>query len=202
MLKLRTVYPYGLNDRVGDEWTGARECSDIFSKFPSLKRVKERQKIRTKRPTGNEFIVDNFIYIVNESLKTNRTNTMNLIRVLLSSLRKAHCRILYDRVNDFLSAKNEDYLWFQFFDAALDIIKSKIGKPEIIPSSFKAPPSNPLHIEFNNKALDFISLQKILRDKDISSALPSELRKDTPTVIYQLTDTTRSKLLNYKICRF
>ena len=198
MLKLRTVYPYGLNDRIGDEWTGAKKCSDIFSKFPPLKRIEVRHKIRTKRPTGNEFIVDNFIYIINESLRSNIRNTMNLIRVLLSSLRKAHCRILYDRINDFLSSKHDTYRFFQFFDAALDIIKSKIGKPEIIPSPFKAPPSNPIHIEFNNKALDFIFLQKILRDKEISSALPAEFRKDTPTVIYKLTDTIRSKLFNYK----
>ena len=96
---------------------------------------------------------------------------MNLIRVLLSSLKKAQCRILFDRITDFLSTKHDTYRFFQFFDAALDILKSKIGKPDIIPPSCKAPPSNPLHIVFTNKAIDYISLQKILRDKDVSQAL-------------------------------
>ena len=38
MLTLRTVYPYGLNDRVGDEYMTNREPRIMGIKFPSLKR--------------------------------------------------------------------------------------------------------------------------------------------------------------------
>ena len=46
--------------------------------------------------------------------------------------------------------------------------------------------------------MDFINIHKILRDKDTINALPHDLRNDIPTVIYQLTDSIRSKLFNYK----
>ena len=107
-------------------------------------------------------------------------------------------RVLRIRVNDVLSDKHDTLLYFQFFNAALDIIKSKIGKPTIIPVSKKHPPTNRCHITFNNKALDFINIHKIMKDKDVRNALPLNLRDDTPTIVYELTDTIRSKLLNYK----
>ena len=198
MLRLRTVYPYGLNDRVGDEYMNDRNSCNIFSKFPSLKRMKGRQKIRTKTSTSDDFIVENFIYIINESLRTNLRNTMNLIRVLLSSLKISHCRILFDRISDFLSEKHDTFLHTQFFKAGLDILTSKIGKPPKISVVHKCPPSNRIHISFNNKAIDFINIQKILRDKDIRNSLPHHLRTSSHTVIYQLSDTIRSKLFNYK----
>ena len=198
MRKLRTVYPFGLNDRTGDEYMFEKGNENIFLQFPPLPRVKNSQKVRTKNPTSNTFIVDNFIYIINESIRSNLRNTMNLIRVLLSSLKKAHCRILFNSIQDFLSSKHESFRYVQFFDAALDIVKSKIGKPVESSSSSKTPPSNCCHIEFDNKALDFINLNKIFKDKDIRSKLPHNLRDDLPTVVYRLKDTIRSKVFNYK----
>ena len=198
MLKLRTVYPYGLNDRVGDEYMTDKDSCDIYSKFPSLSRMKEQYKVRTKTSSSSTFVVDNFIYIVNESLRSNLRNTMNLIRVLLSSLKKAQCRILFDRISDFLSGKSETFRYAQYFVAALDIAKSKIGRPLISSTKTRPAPTNCCHIKFNNKAVDFINLQKIFRHKEVRNALPSHLIQDSPTVVYQLSDTIRSKLFNYK----
>ena len=96
MLALRTVYPFGLNSRIGDEYKPEYNSCNVFSRFPSLKRIKEHQKVRTKQLINNTFVLDNFIYTINESLKTDIKNTMNLIRVLLSSMKRSHCRILAD----------------------------------------------------------------------------------------------------------
>ena len=198
MLKLRTVYPYGLNDRIGDEYMSDRDNFYVCSRFPSLSRLREQYKIRTKTPSSNTFIVDNFIYILNESLRSSLCNTMNLVRVLLSSLKKAHCRILYERLSDYLASKSETFFYTQYFEAALDIVKSKIGRPLITSSAKKSPPSNCCHIKFSNKAHDFINIHKILKNKEVLNSLPSHLVKDSPTVVYQLSDTVRSKLFNYK----
>ena len=108
---------------------------------------------------------------------------MNLIRVLLSSVKKKDCQILFDRINDFLSSKHDAYPFFHFYNAALDIIKSKLGKPPVVSVSKKRPPSNCCHISFNNKSLDFINIHRILRDKAVINALPPNLRHDIPTVI-------------------
>ena len=123
---------------------------------------------------------------------------MNLIRVLLTSLKKTQCRVLFSRISDFLSSKHDSFLFTQFFNAALDIIQAKIGKPADPSPSSKSPPSNCCHIKFDNKALDFINLNKIFKDKQVRDALPRNLRDDVPTVVYQLTSSIRSKIFNYK----
>ena len=197
MLKLRTVYPYGLNDRIGDEYDPNKE-QNIFSRFPSLSRNKSRNKIRTKLPVSTNTILNNFIYIVNESIRSNLKNTMNLIRALLSSLNKPHCRLLFDRINDYISSKPDSYLYFQYFLAALDLLKYKIGNPSLEKNCKKQPPSNTCHILFNNKAIDSINIHRILRDKGVCKTLPPDLRKNSPTVVYNLTSPIRSKLFNYK----
>ena len=80
----------------------------------------------------------------------------------------------------------------------LDIIKSKIGNPPIATTSPKKSPSNICRIAFNNKAIDFINIHKILKDNDTLQALPNKLRDDVPMVVYNLTNTIRSQIFNYK----
>ena len=198
MLKLRTVFPYGLNDRVGDEYMSDKDCININSKFPSLKRTKVNHRVRSKTYTSSDFICKNFIYIINESLRTNLRNTMNLVRVLLSSLRKSSCKQLFTIITDYLSEKHDTFLFSQYFDAALDILASRLGTLPIQQSPRKTSPSNRCHVTFNNKAIDFINVQKILSDKDVVNCLPHDLRNDTPVVVYELSETIHSKIFNYK----
>ena len=198
MLKLRTVFPYGLNDRVGDEYMTGKDNTLIASKFPTLKRMHNRLKVRTKTHTSSDFITNNFLYIVNESFRRSLKNTMNLIRVLLSSLKKSNCKTLFGKINDYLAEKHDPFLYVQYFQAALDILSSKLGKPPTQHIIEKKPPSNRCHIVFDNKAIDFINVQKILRDKEVLKSLPSYLRNDSPMVVYELTNSIHSKLFNYK----
>jgi len=198
MLKLRTVFPYGLNDRIGDEYMTEKDCSNINSKFPTLKRMKNRHRVRSKSFASSAFIQKHFIYIVNESLRTNLRNSMNLIRVLLSSLKKSSCKFLSNSITEYLSEKHDSFLFYQFFLAALDILSSKLGFHHLQHRLNKKSPSNRCHILFNNKAIDFINVQKIFHDKDVSSLLPHDLKNNTPVVVYKLTETIHAKLFNYK----
>ena len=201
MLKLRTVYPYGLNDRIGDEYMSEKENINIYSKFPSLKRMKEHHKVRSKLSTSNDFICKNFLYIINESFRSNLKNTMNLIRTLLSSLKKSSCKKLLDIITDSLAEKQDSYLFSQYLNAALDILSSKV-EPNLVQSHASkrssSSSSSRCHVKFDNKAIDFINPQKILRDKDVINCLPIDLRKDNPMVVYELTQSIHSKLFNYK----
>ena len=198
MLKLRTVFPFGLNDRVGDEYMAGRGNTDIASKFPSLKRSGNRYRIRTKSPTSSKFICDNFIYIMNESFRNDLKNSMNLTRVLLSSLKKSFCKRLAEIINDFLANKHDSYIFKQYLIAALDIISSKFKHIFDKGENNKKIPSNRCTIKFRNKAIDTINIQRILRDKEVLNLLPTDIRKDSPTIVFQLSNSIRSKIFNYK----
>ena len=58
-----------------------------------------------------------------------------------------------------------------YFRAAMDILFPKVDKIHVQPK-VKSPPSNRCHIKFDNKALDFINSQQILRNKDVIKSLP------------------------------
>ena len=119
---------------------------------------------------------------------------MNLVRALLSS----QCKLLYDRIIDYLSCKSDTYLYSQYFEAAIDLIKFKIGNPQFKDKAKKERPSNSCHIHFDNKALDFINPHRILRDKNVRQALPTNLRMNHPSIVYSLANPIRSRLFNYK----
>ena len=199
MLSLRTVFPFGLNDRVEDEYMTEKGNCNIASKFPTLKRIGNRLRVRTKTYTSSEFISSHFIYILNESFRKNIKNSMNLARVLLALLSKSASKSLHGTISDFLAEKHDTYLYTQYFLASLDILSSKRDKStDIVNFEHKTVPSNRCHITFDNKAVDFINVQRIFREKEVVDLLPHDLKGDIPMVVYKLTDTIRSKLFNYK----
>ena len=197
MLKLRTVFPYGLNDRIGDEYMTDRGSNVICTKFPSLKRHSNHVRVRTKVAVSPNLLVDHFPFIVMESIKTNRRNTMNLIRVLLSSLKKASYKKLGEVINDFLLNKHDSFLFSHYFLAALDIISARICKPSPCRKS-KPMPKHRCNITFSNKGIDFVNLPQILNDADIVNLLPHPFNREAPMVVYNLVKPIRSKIFNYK----
>ena len=198
MLKLRTVYPYGLNDRVGDEYMTDRKNAIVFSKFPPLKRQCDHHRVRTKHTVIPNLILDHFPYIIMESIKTNRRNTMNLIRVLLSSLRKSHLKKVGYIFSDFLDSKSDNFLFHQYFYAALDVISPRLDIPNLENIPKKHIPRYRCNVTFSNKGIDFVNLPKLLSSKDILDLLPHSHSNKAPMVVYDLSQSIRSKVCNYK----
>ena len=198
MLRLRTVFPYGLNDRIGNEYMTDRGDPLICKQFPPLKRNQNHFRVRTKTKVSDNLILSHFPYIVMESIRTNRRNTMNLIRVLLSSLNKPSYKKLGDIINDFLLDKHDNFPFSQFFCAALDIISSHVWKP--IPTTTKRTISSKLrlNVQFCNKGIDFINLPQIMNHPDVVKLLPSSLKDQPPMVVFDLVKSIRSKVFNYK----
>ena len=96
ILKLRTVYPYGLNKKVDicdDDKNVKRFKSDdgiVGKLFPSLHRLFERDQI-CRHVNGKGINILNykqFITNLNNYLKDDLPNALNYIRVSLASIKK------------------------------------------------------------------------------------------------------------------
>ena len=96
ILKLRTVYPYGLNKKVDicdDDKNVKRFKSDggiVGKLFPSLRRLFERDQI-CRHVNGKGINILNykqFITNLNNYLKDDLPNALNYIRVSLASIKK------------------------------------------------------------------------------------------------------------------
>ena len=88
---------------------------------------------------------------------------------------------------------------FQWYDYILDIIDTKFWKdpPEV---KRKPAPKNVITINFVNKGIDDIRLNKILKSDEVIALLPSDLKgeEDIPIATMKLSPPIRNKILNYR----
>ena len=131
MLKLCTVYPFGLNKRIGDKHCNTTGVSMIAFLFPPLKRSAPFRGVERKRPINPSilFDADNFHETLKIILADNLSNAMNHIRIQLTSMKKSSLRKLHTLLNDEVSSKADNFVFAQWYNAAIDIIESKLYKP-------------------------------------------------------------------------
>ena len=186
MMELRTVYPYGLNDRMGDEYKTENTHVNVANKFPSLPMKFIRVNRGTLHKGTSKLLPNEFMSDLSRLLETSVIDIPNVIRVTLCSTKKCHLKIVHQLLNDKLSNEFSDCLFGQYFHQAVDIIESKLYKL-LPPKLKKKPPDNICRIFFDNKRVELISIARILRDPEISSTLPTtSVRFPKPMVTYKL----------------
>ena len=79
MLKLRTVYPYGLNDRCGDDYMADQNNNLIGLKFPPLKRAFHRVSHRSRPKRTKPLNYQSFLNKLDKILKENLREGLNFI---------------------------------------------------------------------------------------------------------------------------
>ena len=195
MLKLRTVYPYGLNDMIGDEYRH-NVTSPIGIFFPSLPR-EDKTHVRKRFASKIGKPLDTFLCDFDHILRNNLPSAMNFCRIYISSLKRSHLRSLGDIINDYLARQSGKFPFLPWYEACLDIICTKIYKAP--PKVVKKKPANILSIFFHNKGLDFVNISKIINDPVVIAKLPLGFNKIyNPTVVYKLSNGIRHKIFNYK----
>ena len=75
MLKLRTVFPFGMNARIGDEYK--REDVNASSHFPSLSR-KHHHGVRKRKPFNKNNSIRSFTNLLNNKLQNDHFSTFPL----------------------------------------------------------------------------------------------------------------------------
>ena len=125
MMKLRTVYPFGLNDKI-DEKTKAEDII-VTKRFSGLPRRHQHNK-RKRKPFNKNNSIANFMNLLKTKLQNDIKSCMDFIRSVLSSFSKRKSKSLYSCVTQLLEDQGEDFLFAQWYHAILDIIESKICK--------------------------------------------------------------------------
>ena len=193
--KLRTVYPYGLNERTRDTHTDR----PIGLMFPSIPRSRERV-VRSRRNRNNHLSnnsTEDFFNNVSSILKNNLKNAYYTIRVMLNNIKKNLLKSIAASIiqNNALSNSIQIDHCFLFI---IDIIDSKFYKP--YSKKHKKLPKYTCLVDFHNKAIESVRLNSILKLPDVIHLLPAEMRveDDVPMVTYKLSATVRNKIFNYK----
>ena len=201
MKEIRTIYPYGLNERAKE----LRNTKDLFraigTLFPPLRKhgVRERRNRLNRNNKMSHISSKDFFASLNTIFKNNLKTSFNRIRLTLNKAKKgvlkeiANIILNKDPVLDYVEHRQ------QWYDYILDIIDTKLFKPEI-KTQIKTTPKNVCVVYFENKVLEKSNLSSILNSNNILPLLPETLRNKEyiPVVVYKLSNTVRNKILNYK----
>ena len=190
--RLRTVYPYGLNEKTKQMNSDA----PVGKLFPPLSRYGAKyltQRTHINRNRENPFPdLDSFsqhVFSIDPKTRGNET------RKLLDSFKHKHLKAIAAEAHQRLQLDHDDKL-NRFFSLIVDTFLSKMYKK---PPDKKKSPKYILPIFFNNKGLEHIKLSSILHEDDVIDLLPNPLRlEEVPSIVYSLGSTIRNKLFNYK----
>ena len=197
MHELRTIFPYGLNDRIGDEFKTDNKHINVAAKFSSLPRKYSRANRGKNHKGVPRLLPQQFVKDLNQMLNTSIKDAPNFIRISISSMKKSYLKITHQLLSTKLCDSPSDFIFSIYYHQAIDLIESKIYKP-LTPKSKKKPPKNVCSIFFENKGVEFINIARILRDPDIVKSLPSSSVKfPMPMVTYKLTPPISTKFFNF-----
>ena len=125
--EFRTIFPCGLNDRIGDECKTDNKHINVPTKFLSLP-TKHSRANRGKNHKGvprlppQQFLKD--------------LKHMLNIRISISSMKKSYLKITHELLSTKLCDSTPDFIFSIYYDQAIDLIEPKIYKP-LAPKSKK-----------------------------------------------------------------
>ena len=189
---LRTVYPYGLNEKT----KGMNEDTPIGKLFPPLPRYGAKylvQRTRLFRNRGN--LLSDLNTLKEHVFSLDPNSRWNETRKLLDSFKHKQLKFVAAEAHQYLE-NNENHTVQRLYTLIVDTFLTKVYKK---PPGKKKPPTHILPIFFDNKGLEHIKLASILHEDDVVNLLPDSLQQEeVPSVVYRLGTTIRNKLFNYK----
>ena len=198
--KLRTVYPYGLNEKASDKETDSSIVHPAVGKLfpplprhtPRLTRARENRNNHTSQISCEDFFQQLDLLFTNDL-----RNSFNEIRKILNLAKKKVLKEIASHIIERDSFTFYDNR-FQWYDYILDIIDTKFLKTSQIVK--KIPPKNVITIKFVNKGLDEIHINNIFHSAEVISSLPQQLQKEEeiPSCTMKLDPPVRNKILNYR----
>ena len=190
--ELKTVFPYGLNNRLHKNLDQRNEMEDPVYKDFNPKRVRDKKRGKNQRSENR---------LTGEILwnHMNTKDTQGKIKAVLKyipQMKKSEIKKL-GKLN--IESNATDYKDQRVKDIIEDRITSKLQQNASNNNCLKAKaPTHFIKLLYDNKCMDRIRIQKILRNPEVLNTIPSDFRyKDEPTVVYKYIPPIRSKIFNY-----
>ena len=199
--KLRTLFPYGLNERTKNH-SGNGPVGLLFPPIPrkGLRHFRSRNNRNSNNCNSS---LENFFTSINNIIHTDLKTAFQNIRIILNKTKKKLLKEIANAIlqmNDIVNYKHEREQVYLFI---LDIIDTKLYKPRdpSFTKSNRVAPNNICNVKFVNKGMELIRLPSILNDPEVIQHLPSkdlQTKENIPVVTYNLGNTIRNKIFNYK----
>ena len=92
MHELRTIFPNGLNDRIGHEFKTDNKHSNVAAKFSSLLKKYSRANRGKSRKGVPSLLPQQFVKDLNQMLNTSIKDAPNFTRISIFSMKKSYLK--------------------------------------------------------------------------------------------------------------
>ena len=191
ILKFKTVYPYGLNDRVNNiSATAIKDNTCIYKDFLSSFTFDNNRLIRTRSQNKmNRFInFKDYIEDINDAIRTSN-NVIGYVKNKILGLKRSKAKVFIKFVKEF------DFKYYLVKDLVYDLLKFKLQNQDWLNghpcNTFKSY----LVIDFIHKYMDTLNISQILHNQELLSCFP--VKETYPMISYRYSQTLGSIAFNY-----
>ena len=190
IIKYKTAYPYGLNDRVNNiSVTAIKEetCiyKEIFSNitFTSVRSVRRRSN--NKRNMYIDF--NEFINNIDKAI-TSSNNIVGYVKGKILGLKRSKAKVFVKYVKDF------KFTYDLIKDLVLDLLKFKLNNQNLLEHNVNKYDSF-LVIDFIHKYMDTLNIAQLIHNEALVSCFP--IKETYPKISFKYSQTLGSMAFNY-----
>ena len=191
IIKYKTVYPYGLNDRVNNiSVTSVKENTCIYKEIFIDVNTNRYTTLRTRSQNKrNHFInFDEFIKDVDEAILS-KNNIVGYLKGKILGLKRSKVKVFTRYVKDY------KFRYSLIQDLVYDLIRFKLNKVEIFDYANHVPFDSYLVIDFAHKYIDTLQIPQLVNNIDLISCFP--IKETYPKISFRYSQTLGSMVFNY-----
>ena len=202
---LQTLYPYGLNNRLGKNMDQREDDAVKVVLQPRRRKRKRKRRFRPRKENvkgdGVGVFSDIIGLVINDHSipDTDRINlAIQSARKILPQLKKKEVAIVGKLALEEIGSERR--IPSRVLHVVIDLAKSKMQDNQV-KKMVKKPHKDilPFIVRYKNHGVGMIDMRSLLRKKKVCDALPPNLIKEEyPTVVYKLENTIRNQIFNYK----
>ena len=193
IIRYKTAYPYGLNDRVNNvSVTSIKDSTCIYKEifsdvmFNNNSIVRNRRRSNNKRNIYIDFI--NFVEDLNEAIAS-KNNIVGYIKGKILGLKRSKANVLIDYVKDF------EFGYYLIKDLVYDLLKFKLDNVNWVNHNNRNTIDTYLVIDFEHKYLDTLNIPQLVHSQELISCFPVD--ETYPKISFKYSQTVGSMVFNY-----
>ena len=191
IIKFRTLYPYGLNDRVNNcSISSVKDNLCIYQNYLQCytsDNTSKTNRVRSKSKNVGKYI--DFRIFIEDIAKVcfNKSRLIKFIKGKIMGLKIRQAKVLFKLIDDFKFPN------FHIKDLIIDLLKfkTKSNKSHVAAINF----DSYLSIKFSHKFIDLLNIPRILQDNSVKHAFP--VNDTYPKCSFKYSRTLGSIVYNY-----
>jgi hypothetical protein len=193
MKKMRTVYPYGLNDKMeGKQKGGGTRSVEMLFVEDAKNRNKARKRGKGKKKVEQVRAEEVYDLMMKEGISP---GWQNRLRLAVYKLVQTEIRRLMQILEHTRRVKTTCKT--MVLHCVIDMLKTR-GTKELKEVIKKEKPRVVWKLNYLSEGTSLIRIGRLLREKDAVNAVPAEAETKAPVVVFEHTSTVRKELLNHK----